>query len=58
MADKLYAKGARFYIRKPAEFDDLKGVMRQALILIAKGQLAQPARDKFVLGAELNSTQL
>lgn len=45
----LYKKGGQYYIRKPAEFSQLKKVILEALTLIAQGHISQPARENFVL---------
>ena len=45
----LYEKGAYCYIRKPGEFDKLKKVIFEAIILTSQSKLIQPARDKFIL---------
>ncbi len=45
----LYKKGGQYYIRKPAEFSQLKKVIHEALILIAKGNNSQPPREDFVI---------
>ncbi len=45
----LYKKGGQYYIRKPAEFSQLKKVIYEALLLIAKGNNSQPSREDFVI---------
>jgi CheY-like chemotaxis protein len=45
----LYKKGARYYIRKPNSFRQLKKVIHQALVLTAKTNIEYPSREKFVL---------
>ena len=45
----LYKKGGQYYIRKPAEFSQLKKVIHEALILIAQGNVSQPLREDFVI---------
>jgi len=45
----LYEKGARYYIRKPAEFSKLKEVIRETLIITAQKNELQPSKDKFIL---------
>ena len=45
----LYENGAQYYIRKPADFSQLKKVIQQALTLIAQENISQPARENFVL---------
>jgi CheY-like chemotaxis protein len=45
----LYEKGAHFYIRKPAEFSNLKMVIQKSLELIVETNKQHPARENFVL---------
>ncbi len=45
----LYKNGAQYFIRKPAEFSQLKKVIQQALTLIAQENISQPTRENFVL---------
>ena len=45
----LYKKGAQYYIRKPNDFEELKKVIYQSLILTEKEDISQPSRDNFVL---------
>jgi len=45
----LYKNGAQYYIRKPAEFSQLKKVIYQALILATQENISQPSKDNFVL---------
>ena len=45
----LYKNGAQYYIRKPAEFLQLKKIIQQILILIAQENILQPTRENFVL---------
>ena len=45
----LYKNGAHHYIRKPAEFSQLKKVIYQALILATDENITQPAKENFVL---------
>jgi CheY-like chemotaxis protein len=51
--DILYQNGAHYYIRKPAEFSDLKKVILQSLYLISERRQQQPMRKKFVLTPEV-----
>jgi CheY-like chemotaxis protein len=50
----LYKKEAHFYIRKPADFSQLKNVIHQALILATKDSVSQPAKEDFVLKGDLD----
>jgi len=47
--DLLYDHGAQHFIRKPSEFKQLKQVIHNALILIAKSITKQQDKEKFVL---------
>lgn len=51
MVNNLYDSGARYYIRKPAEFSKLKKVIHDAIKLNAKMTTAQPSKEKFILQA-------
>ena len=45
----LYKKGAHYYIRKPADFAQLKKVILQALTLVLQEDFHQPTPEEFVL---------
>src|SRR5437764_9445860 len=45
----LYKNGAHHYIRKPAEFSQLKKVIYQALVLATQNETSQPPKENFVL---------
>ena len=45
----LHKFGAHYYIRKPAEFSNLKKIISKSLNLISESPNVQPAKDKFVL---------
>ena len=45
----LYAKGALYYIRKPATFNKLKQVIHLALSLVEKNAFSQPHPENFVI---------
>lgn len=49
VVDLLYQKGAHYYIRKPGEYNKLKKVILEAVILTSKNKSIQPARDQFIL---------
>ena len=49
----LYNKGAQYYIRKPAEFSQLKKVIYQALLLAAQENNVQPAKENFVIKGDI-----
>jgi CheY-like chemotaxis protein len=54
----LYKKGAHYYIRKPAEFSQLKKVIYQALLLATEENTMQPAKEDFVLKGDLEAIAL
>ena len=45
----LYTNGVQYFIRKPAEFSQLREVIEKALNLISKDHRSQPSREEFVL---------
>ena len=45
----LHENGARYYIRKPDEFEALKNVIHKALISIRTSGVLKPSRENFVL---------
>lgn len=47
--DLLYTKGANYYIRKPADFTDLKNVIYKAISLGIQKNSSQPPKEKFVI---------
>ena len=56
IVNRLYKSGAHYYIRKPAEFTQLKKLIHQALTIITEslqvgkaGNFEQPLKEKFVL---------
>ncbi|MGF1636262.1 MAG: response regulator [Cyclobacteriaceae bacterium] len=49
VVDLLYEKGAKYYICKPGEFNNLKKVLSKAVTIISQKPLTQPSRDKFIL---------
>ena len=53
----LYINGAQYFMRKPAEFSQLKKIIQQTVTLISKENNAQPSREHFVLTVQ-NSTQV
>ena len=50
IANKLHEQGAHFYIRKPAEFSDLKNIISESLKLLLQYP-GQPGKEKFVLNS-------
>jgi CheY-like chemotaxis protein len=57
VANLLYKKGAHYYIRKPAEFSQLKKVIYQALLLATEENAMQPTKENFVLKGDLETIQ-
>ncbi|MCW3090921.1 MAG: response regulator receiver protein [Ferruginibacter sp.] len=49
MVKLLYNHGARFYIRKPAEFSKLKKVIGDAIMLTMENVFFRPAIENFIL---------
>lgn len=49
LINELYQTGARYYIRKPNSFGQLKKLVHQALIISTQASIGQPAREEFVL---------
>ena len=48
MVDATYENGAHYYIRKPAEFSQLKKVILNAIVIIT-GNITRPAKENFIL---------
>jgi FixJ family two-component response regulator len=57
VANLLYKKGAHYYIRKPAEFSQLKKVIYQALLLTTEENPLQPPKENFVIKGDLDTIQ-
>ncbi len=47
--DMLYNKGAKYYIRKPPTFVNLKSVINKAIALCRENKISQPSKEKFVI---------
>lgn len=47
--DMLYCKGAQYYIRKPADFADLKFVINRTISLLKEKNVQPPTREEFVI---------
>ncbi len=47
--DLLYHKGAHYYIRKPADFVNLKSVIHKALSLTVQTKLLPPSKENFLI---------
>ena len=45
----LYLNGAHYFMRKPAEFSQLKKIIQQTVTLITQENKLQPTRENFVL---------
>lgn len=52
---QVFRDAAHYYIRKPAEFSDLKKVIYEALILITQENNPLPGEEKFILTGDLKS---
>jgi CheY-like chemotaxis protein len=51
----LFKNGAQHYIRKPADFSQLKKVIYQALQLAIEENTVQPAKENFVLKGDVEA---
>lgn len=49
VVDSLYDMGAQYYIRKPGEFNMLKKVIQQAIMVTDPENSIQPKREDFIL---------
>ncbi|KUJ61398.1 transcriptional regulator [Flavobacteriaceae bacterium CRH] len=49
IVDKMYEKGAIYYIRKPGDFSKLKKVIGNALAITAENNFKQPTKEHFIL---------
>ncbi|MGQ7947693.1 response regulator [Flavobacterium sp. WC2509] len=49
IVDKMYEKGATYYIQKPGDFNELIKVIKNALVISADNNFKQPERAQFVL---------
>jgi len=45
----LYERGAQYYIRKPANFSNIKSVITKAIYLIQKNDHFLPKKEEFVI---------
>ena len=52
VVNQLYKNGAQYFIRKPSDFSQFKKIIQQTIAIIAKENIAQPAREEFVLTVE------
>lgn len=53
VVNMLYRKGARFYIRKPGSFSQLKKVIHQSLRMLEQDGSSQPPKEKFFYTEDL-----
>jgi len=51
----LFKNGAQHYIRKPADFSQLKKVIYQALLLATQDEASQPLKENFVLKGDIEA---
>lgn len=49
MAEQLHRNGAHYYIRKPAEFSNLKNVILKSIQLISEPGQQHPDKENFIL---------
>jgi CheY-like chemotaxis protein len=49
VVNQLYINGANYFIRKPAEFSQLKKIIEKTVTLILEKKSSKPSRDNFVL---------
>lgn len=47
--DQLYGKGAQYYIRKPADFSNLKAVISRTIDLILQKKVLPSTREEFLI---------
>ncbi len=48
IAELLYDQGAHYYIRKPADFEELKNVIKRTFMLLQE-TVIQPAKENFLI---------
>jgi len=53
LVNLLFKNGARYYIRKPVEFTQLKKVIHHALLLITQEGTPQSVKENFVITGDL-----
>jgi len=51
VVDALYNQGAQYFIRKPADFTNLKSVIYKALCLSRQLNTLQPPKESFIIQA-------
>lgn len=49
VVNKLYDKGANYYIRKPGDFNILQKLIHEAIIRLEKNKMQQPDRTDFII---------
>jgi CheY-like chemotaxis protein len=57
IANLLYKNGARYYIRKPGDYPELKNIIQKALTLISENNGSRTTKENFVLTAKKNETK-
>ncbi|MFT5382747.1 MAG: CheY-like chemotaxis protein [Saprospiraceae bacterium] len=50
----LYQNGAKYFMRKPAEFSQLKNIIQHTVQLIMQENITQPTKENFVLTVQNN----
>lgn len=48
----LYLNGAKYFMRKPAEFSQLKKIIQHTVQLIMQENISQPTKEDFVLAVQ------
>ena len=49
VVNQLYINGAKYFMRKPAEFSQLKKIIEHTVILISQENISVQSRENFVL---------
>ena len=52
VVNNLYQNGAHYFIRKPAEFSQLKKIIRKTVSFIANGNTPERTRENFVISLQ------
>ncbi len=49
VVNQLYFNGAKYFMRKPAEFSQLRKIIEYTVELISQENISEPSRENFVL---------
>ncbi len=52
VVDRLYLNGAKYFMRKPAEFSQLKAIIQHTVQLIMQENIPPPTKEDFVLAVQ------